>query len=203
MVGGLRGLGICLVLVLGACAHSPQVADIRPEIAGPLEKVADGQAILLDMRDDRLRARIGRRGDATGGQAAITAPGDLMERLAHAVLEGFAAQGFAPALRAKGALPQANEPVLRVSLRDLDYHAQNKILAGYVITVTAAVTLRMAGFEETYRSEQRQDAYITPGADANNALINKALNAVLAQALHDPGLRSHMLTRVAAAPARE
>lgn len=216
----LAALGLAVTLGLGGCAYAPQEAKINPVLAlprpaagteaGAQDRPAIPPAIIplvVDVRDERTRKLIGRRGDAMGAQAAITAPPNLVGIIQAAAITALRAQGYDPQGQAGDrGHAGASVPVLRISLRDLSYESHNKILAGYTISASAFVAVRLYSgandFEQIYRSERTQDAFPTPTAADNDLLINAVLGHALGQALSDPALRKAVDGAVrAAAPA--
>ncbi|MDA5193972.1 YajG family lipoprotein [Govanella unica] len=189
-----------LSCTLGACAYVPQTAQITPraEISQPPSERAATAAkalgpLMVALRDERSRKLIGHRADVFGSKAAIQMPPGLLLSIGTTVTEALRRQGYDAALDDKGR-GAYSVPVLRISFRDLSYDSKAQKLYGFIISAQASFAVRLSGegrdFEQFYRAEKSENAYMPPTAETNDRIINAALDEALAQVLGDPELQS-------------
>jgi uncharacterized lipoprotein YajG len=191
----LRGLAITVFVALATgCTFNPQTINITPHPTILTSNEGQGVAVAVRVIDERPSKAFGRRnagiasglaGGAGGGE--ITTLQDISAVVGDQVRVALQKRGFRPTEY------HDNHPVcLTVELRSLDYSTS----IGWTLGVHSRGSAKAIGkrgadvYEKMYRSESEERAIMMrlDTTEANEALINAALDDLLTQIFADDAL---------------
>lgn len=197
-------LVILASLMLGACAFTPQTADLNPTLHLTQSNIGKGTEISVRVVDERTQKILGHRGSAFMKGAKITTDQDIPGLFHGKIMEALAAQGFAPV-----AYDEERPLQLRVDIRNLEYYTSTGFWSGGIHTnaavkATATLTSSLVSvkgskkFEKVYISEGEKRVLFVPGAGSNERELNSAIAGVLEKMVGDQELLSFLVRSGAA-----
>lgn len=177
-------------LMFGACAYTPQDANLTPLLYVAEVNVGDGAEVSLRVVDERTQKTLGHRGSAFMKGAKITTDQDIAGLFNEQILQALKAKGFTPVAYSDGHHLQ-----LRVDIRDLEYYTSTGFWTGGVharaaIKVTATNTAKT--YEKVYVSEDEKRVVFVPGAGANEEQLSATISGVLQKMIADQDLLSFL-----------
>lgn len=176
-------------LVLGACALSPQVARIHPELAAPaLPSGPSAKSIALQVSDTRGTALVGKRGGVYQTATITTDPG-MPDAARKELARVLAARGFQVLAAGESA-----DIRLTVEIAELGYEVKQQKVTR-VIETTATVNAKSASGDTSrtgrYSDHRTKEVVKAPSAADNEELINAVLSASLQRLVADPDLLNY------------
>lgn len=170
-------------LLCAACALSPQIVQLDPEIDLVAEAPrGNGRTIALRVIDARADNIVGSRGGVYDTAYIRTAP-DLVDKVHAALRRGYETLGF----RVVAADAPA-DIALRVELTDFSYEAGGaELVRGVKTGVSVRGTGTQGGRTVTgdYREGAGRDVLLAPSGDTNERRLNEDLSAVLRRLVAD------------------
>lgn len=173
-------------IALSGCAYNAQTVKLAPEINVQESSVGSGVQVQVSVVDERSSKSLGRRGNAYGAAAEITAEGDITAVVRERVIDGLKRKGFIVVDQAVDGGPR-----LEVEIRLLQYGTSQGFWTGGVqIQSTLKAEAEHGGdrFEKIFRSDREERVAVVPTAETNAAWINRALGESLDQMLNDADL---------------
>jgi uncharacterized lipoprotein YajG len=177
-------------LAMTGCAYKAQTVNISPPINVAPSSVGAGIQVQVSVVDERASKSLGRRGNAYGAAAEITAAGDMTQIVRERVIEGLTRKGFVVTDQ-----PAAGGPRLEVEIRLLEYGTSQGFWTGGVqiqSTLKADAENRGERFEKIFRSDREERVAVVPTAEKNAEWINRALGESLDQMLNDADLTAFL-----------
>ena len=172
------------LLLLPACALSPQVVQINP-LLEPVQLSSAPASVALEVADARGSTVVGYRGGVYATDSISTAT-DMPEAVRGALAAALAARGFR--------IADPGQPAdirLKVEIAELGYVArQDNVKRVIETSATVRATSESGTTTRTgeYSDRRSKDVLKPPGEAENAALINKVLSGALQQLVADPDL---------------
>lgn len=178
-----------LSLAAAACARSPQIVVLSPQLSAPPGKIAVPRTVELSVRDDRASKVIGSRGGLYAETSTISTEGDIAPGLTRLLAEKLEQQGYTVVPPGSG-----GEVKLGVELQKLTYEMGGSVLTEIKVAASVGVTATRAGETLTsrYETNHREEFATAPDGKKNSELINMVLGRTLDEALGDRELRDFM-----------
>lgn len=176
------------ILLVSACAYSPQQVTIRPDIGMDGEPYGNGRSITVTASDERANKTLGSRGGVYEETSVITIGNDMTQAIVNATKAKLATQGF-------NVNAQPGDADLDVVVEELVYDIEEK---GVIKNVTLRCLVRVdikAGtenFSGRYKTGSGQEVAFYPNMEKNEELINKVISDTLARALSDAKLKAFL-----------
>ena len=181
-------LSLALVL-LSACAYSPQQITIEPRIDTGGDAYGNGRAIAVSAEDAREQKVLGTRGGVYKDTSTITVANDMVQAIARAAQAKLATLGF----NVNSDQPSAS---MNVVVEQLSYDVPDKGGLGKTIDLKCALRVDVKAGSESYsghyRTSAQQEALMTPSMASNQQMINKLLSDTLARAFTDPKMKAFL-----------
>lgn len=182
-----RGFLTASLLLLAACALSPQIVSIQPDVQVAHPATHKG-VLALEVADVRGSKVLGQRGGVYGDTSDISTRGDIA---------GAVRQSLATALDKMGyeVIADQSVPALRVEIAELGYRVIEDKLTRHIETraaVNAVFKKEQQTFTNTYAVTRNKEMLTAPDERENTKLINATLAAALQQMLEDAKLFSLM-----------
>ncbi len=175
-----------LILAIGGCAAFNEDIMLRPVSRVEASTIGQGQRVAVSVVDERPSRLIGIRGHMR--TAEIRAVQDVPRVVGDAIRQGLQNQGFEP-------VPESDaEPVgLEVQIQTFNYDATagGGFFTGGIYTNAVFKVVARNGdddFDQVYRSEITDEAFITPTEAEDSAQINQTLSDVIDRVLSDQEL---------------
>ena len=182
-----------LVLAIGGCAAFNEDITLRPVSRVEASSIGQGQRVAVTVVDERPSRLLGIRGHLRS--AEIRAVQDVPQVVGDAIRRGLQNQGFEP-------VPHTDaEPVtLEVQIKTFNYDATGGggFFTGGIYTNAVFKVVAHNGdsdFDQVYRSEITDEAFITPTEAEDSAQINQTLSDVLDRVLSDQQLLNFLAER--------
>ena len=171
----------CLFIILqAACALSPQIVPIQPDIQ--VTRPASGKGTLaLEVVDSRASKILGQRGGVYGETSGISTAGDITGGLHQNLVKALDKMGY-------DVITGQSTPVLRVEIAALRYRVIDDKVTRHIETravVNAVYHKGIKTFTNTYTVTRKKEMLTAPGERENAQLINDTLAAALQQLLED------------------
>ncbi len=176
-------VGSCVfVMLLAACALSPQVVVIDPVVKPGTAISAQGNSSLdIRVRDTRKSTVIGQRGGVYEATSHISTDDNMIKTLQNRIARAFADLGYATNTGNAAA-------ELTVDVIDISYvTAVEKLVRTVEIKSAIKATCRKDGQEYTssYRVTNKKEVLKVPTEEENEKLVNEAVAIVLERLLSD------------------
>jgi len=176
-------VGSCVfVMLLAACALSPQVVVIDPVVKPGTATSAQGNSSLdIRVRDTRKSTVIGQRGGVYEATSHISTDDNMIKTLQNRIARAFADLGYA--MNTGNAAAE-----LTVDVIDISYvTAVEKFVRTVEIKSAIKATCRKDGQEYTssYRVTNKKEVLKVPTEEENEKLVNEAVAIVLERLLSD------------------
>jgi len=175
-----------LAAVCGACALSPQVVSIKPDINVAVADHGRQRDINVRAEDRRSSKVIGMRGGVYGDTSTIEVGNDHLKEIAYSVASGLTRWGFRSSVN--GYRGHALE--FNVALDKISYQPDRTVAGKLIVTVDFSVTAENGGaiYQGKYSASQELRYATLPSEEKNNAEINKVLSLALEKIFVDEGL---------------
>lgn len=179
----------CVVMLLaflcGACALSPQVVSIKPDINVAVADYGRQRDINVRVEDRRDNQVIGMRGGVYGDTSTIEVGNDHLKEIAYSVAGGLTRWGFRSTVN--GHRGHALE--FTVLLDKLSYQPDRTVAGKLIVTTDFSVVVENGTTYQGKYSASEELRYATlPSEEKNNIEINKVLSLSLEKIFADEGL---------------
>lgn len=183
-------LTVCMALMLGACALSPQQVTINPTLESGKSNIGEGRTLSVEVVDAREQPAIGSRGGMYKDTSLITPANDLADAIRDASARKFREMGFV-VQAAKGASADITIFVDELSYRDPDSSVGFEVELESILRVVA----KQNGDTYTgrYQVKNKKTYATVPGRDRNEEMINETLSGALQRLFNDPKLLAFTL----------
>jgi uncharacterized lipoprotein len=180
-------LGATIVL-LTACASSPQFVTLRPNVDLAGQRIGNGNPVEVTVQDSRANTVIGYRGGVYENSGKISAGNDVAQAVEQAIRARLAAQGFAVNV---GSGTQATR--LTINIDSLTYNTRTELMK-YDVTVEAQLSAQVdigtgtgtETYSGRYTTKESEVFISSPNTQDNEALINRALSGSVNRVFEDP-----------------
>jgi uncharacterized lipoprotein len=173
--------------MLSACALSPQVININPEITIDEDKEQQySKAITINVTDSRASNALGSRGGIYRDTAILSTASDMTSRLKTTLETSFSSMGYT-VFNSNGA------NTLHIDITELSYNSGRQTTVTKVITsatVNVSCQNQAQTVNNTYRITDTKDFITTPTARQNQEAINSTLSTTLNRMFDDDNLLS-------------
>ena len=162
------------VLFLTACALSPQIIVIEPEI-NVQGKSVQSRTLRLEVTDGRNNPIVGQRGGIYKDTSHISTSENMTTTLRRSLVKALQKQGHSVA-------DGAADADLSVRVNDIYYTVhKGKVLYTIEVHVDVSAIVRKQGREFTgdYRATRKKEHLKLPGIEGNEQLVNEAMALVL------------------------
>ncbi len=175
------------ISILSACALSPQVISLNPEIS-----VSEGneqqfsKAINIMVNDTRDSSVLGSRGGIYSDTALLTTADNMTSNLKNILENAFSSLGY-------NVFGNSGSNILTVNIDELSYNADRQTAVTKVVT-SASVGVSCQNPQQTmnntYRITDTKDFITTPTARQNRDAINSTLTTAMNRMFDDETLLS-------------
>jgi len=174
------------LLMLNACALSPQLVTIKPDIKVPVAAYGAQRDINVRVEDRRSNAVIGTRGGIYGNTSTIEIGNDSQTEIAYSLAGGLTRWGFRSTVN--GYRGHALE--FTVVLDNLSYQPDRTVAGKLVISAEVSVLAENGGstYQGKYSASEELMYATLPSEEKNNQVINKVLSLALEKIFMDRGL---------------
>ena len=177
-----------IVLLLSACAFSPQQVAIRPAPLVDAENYGMGKGLAVTVEDRRADKVLGSRGGIYRDTSIITIKNDLNEAIASATRASLAMQGFDV---------NAQQPLAEytVVVEELRYDVPASTLMSKVdLLARISVEVRAGGETYTgrYTTESERKLVGNPGPEKIAGILSELLTDTLARSYQDQKLKAFL-----------
>lgn len=180
------------LLVLAACAQSPQKIALAPQFAAVEQQVGQQRPLHVRVSDARSDKVLGSRGGVYRDTAVFTLADGLSSAVQPALQKHLAAMGFdVDSL-------SADTVDLHVLFDSLVYNHPKEGGVGHDMDMAAEVRVEARrengdSYQGRYRVNRQQKFFNAPAAPQNEELVNELVVEVLTNMLADPKLMSFLL----------
>lgn len=182
----IRLILLSALLLLSACALSPQQVELTPQVSAPAASNLGHNLAIIVVGDDARSTRvIGSRGGVYANKSEITTSNNVAAALAKQVRGHLQSIGF------NTLNPEKDAPQLTVSLQSLQYTpAQGYIVNRVEVSATVSAIFEDGdgSFTRTYNSQIEFKQPLTPSEDKNQAMLDKVLTRCLDKLVNDKQL---------------
>jgi len=174
-----------LVVLLAACAHSPQQLNVTPSVTTPLNQVARQQPVVVTVQDSRSSPVLGTRGGLYPDTSNLTINPQAIQYLRQQVEQALAKLGFQVVPQDT---PNANSLV--VSLAELTYVSPKEGVYVTQADIGAAFQAEVRSMNQRYNgrysaSAQHRFGY-APNQETNTRLVTEVMSDALSRIFRDP-----------------
>lgn len=176
------------VIILSACAYSPQQITVSPRIDIEGESYGNGRAISVSAEDGREQKILGSRGGIYKDSSIITIANDMPVAVVKAAQAKLATQGF-------NVNSTENNASLNIVVEELTYDIpDNSVVKNIGLKCAMRVEATSGGesYIGRYRTTSTEQAMMTPNMEDNQKMINKLLSDTLMRAFTDPKLKAFL-----------
>ncbi|MBZ5874584.1 YajG family lipoprotein [Chromohalobacter israelensis] len=176
------------LLVIGGCAQSPQILQVKPDVGASLPQTGNGQAIAVSVVDGRRSDVLGTRSGEPSSTSTIRVPAhDVIPKLQTQAENALRRMGYTPTREG------GTGAALTLTLADLQYapaDADAPLLdAAQLQAVLRAEIVNDGGtYTGTYTAKRTQSFAIKPDWETNNRMVSDLLSNALRRAFSDPEL---------------
>jgi uncharacterized lipoprotein len=185
----MKVFSVFFIVLLSACAHSPQQLMIQPEVEIVGERYAQGQAVTVEVIDQRENKVLGNLGGAYPESSVITLADGMESAMVRAVEAHLAAQGFNTQVQ------QENGALFKLYVESLSYDLP-QWWVGKTVKLQAVLKVEVKFGNETYTGRYQTQAEhllpVTPSQNKNEKLVNAVLTQTLSRVFSDQKLRAFM-----------
>lgn len=177
------------ILLVAACAYSPQQITINPVLDAAAEEFGNGRAVNVVVEDGRENKILGSRGGVYKDTSVITINNSLTEAIARTAKARLAVQGFN--------VNSADAPAatFKVIVDQLSYDVPEQSV-GKKVQLSAILKLEATAGGETYsgryKTNSERQTVVTPRMSQNEEMINSLLSDTLARLFADPKLKAFL-----------
>jgi uncharacterized lipoprotein len=177
------------LLLLTACAYSPQQLQLAPSISAEQQSYGAGQAIEVAVDDQRASKVLGSRGGAYPDTSLITLADNFTEVLVNAGKATLAAQGF-------NVNPtQAGDAQFKIIVDTLDYQKPERSVGSEVHLVAvlrAEINSGGESYSARYQTRSEQLMAWTASTARNEEMVNAVVSNTLERMFGDEKLRAFL-----------
>ena len=178
-----------VLLLLAACAYSPQQLQVSPSISAEQQRYGKGQSIEVTVEDRRESKVLGSRGGVYPKTSLITLADNFTEVLVNAGKATLAAQGF-------NVNPQqVGDAQFKIVVDALDYQMPERRLGSEVHLVAvlrAEITSGGESYSARYQTRSEQLMAWTANTARNEAMVNALVSNTLERLFGDEKLRAFL-----------
>lgn len=177
------------MLVIGGCAQSPQILQVKPDVGASLPRTGNGQAVAVTVVDGRHSDVLGTRSGEPASTSTIRVPAhDVIPKLQAQAENALRRMGYAPTRENSQDMPR-----LVLTLADLQYtpaDAEAPLLDAVQLQAVLRAEISNDGgtYTGTYTAKRKQSFAIKPDWETNNRMVSDLLSNALQRAFNDPGL---------------
>ena len=179
------------LLLVSACAYSPQQLTINPVIDTTDQPYGNGRSVAVLVEDARSEKVLGSRGGTYKDTSVITIANDLAEAVAGAARAKLAVQGFNVNAN-NSELPGAQ---LKIIIDQLGYQMPEQSLRKKVL-LSSVLRVEASAGNETYTgrydTETEKQTLVTPNMEKNQTMINEVLSETLERLFADEKLKTFL-----------
>jgi len=175
-----------LTALCSACALSPQLVTVKPDIKVPVAQYGNQRDINIRVEDRRSSKVIGMRGGVYGDTSTIEIGNDAQTEIAYSVASGLTRWAFRSTVN--GYRGHALE--FGVALDKLSYQPDRTVAGKLIITAEFSVAAESGSsvYQGKYSASGELRYATLPSEAKNNAEINKVLSLALEKIFMDEGL---------------
>ncbi|MFA7553959.1 MAG: YajG family lipoprotein [Spongiibacteraceae bacterium] len=177
------------LLLLVACAYSPQQITISPKVDTSVESFGNGRVVTVAAEDGRANKALGTRGGIYKETSVITIANDIALAVARAAEARLAVEGF------NVHSDDADVAHLKIIIDKLTYDTPDQSVGKKVLLSASLKVVGTAGgetFTGQYTSNSERQTVITPSMARNEEMINTLLSDTLARMFADPKLKAFL-----------
>lgn len=184
---------VTAVALLAGCALSPQTVTLTPTLTLAAETVGHGQAISVQVIDERPNSTLGSRGGIYAKTSLIQSGNDVAEAVRAATEQGLITQGY----QVDNGVGNSNNAtiMLKMAITELSYVVpQGPVATGVDMTVALRVVAERADGTHTasYRSAVNRKFPVTPTQSQNEIWVSEVLSQTLSRFFADPQMRAFL-----------
>lgn len=171
-----------LLFLMTACAYSPQIISVTPQVVVDQAMVGQGRVIRVEAIDRRENPVLGTLGGIYGDTSGITLANNVEKALEGSVSDALVQLGFVVDTSYQGDLR------LVVHLDELVYSSPDNLYSNKVEMQTAVsieATNADKTYIKTYRSKGEKRFVAHPDKEANQQQINALLSKTLERIFKD------------------
>lgn len=171
--------------LLGGCALSPQMIEVRPQPEVPSANVGNNAPVAVTVVDSRDGEAFGTRGGVYKDTALIRPANDLTATVTEIVRSSLQKQGF------NAYNPPAGATDLEVRLETVEYVPESGTVVNRVNTravIRAVASREDVTHQGVFKSKVEHELPLTPTAKQNRDMITGVLTRSLERMLADPKL---------------
>ena len=180
---------VMAVVLLSACAYSPQQIAINPQVTLDGEVYGQGRVVHVLVEDQRQQKVIGTRGGAYPDTSVITLSNDIKQAVAATVQQGLQQQGFVVDTS------QVPTATVKVIVDTLNYENDKEAITAKV-NLSSILRLEVSVADKIHRGQYKSTSahqlVVSPSAEKNERLINEVLAQTLQRLLLDPRVRAFL-----------
>ncbi|NRB37081.1 MAG: hypothetical protein HRU20_01280 [Pseudomonadales bacterium] len=187
-----RILAPALLLVLTACAYTPQQVEITPKVQAN-NQAGNGQNIAISVLDQRPQKHLGNRSHDEDHNSVISVANDLSASIKSSAKAALIAQGFNvdPSLQA--------DAEYHIFITQLAYTNTAEDSHQHTISLQAELKSELRKLNQFYKGQYLtktdHNLGISPSAAKNTAIINEVLSKSLQSLLDDPKAMAFLLNK--------
>ncbi len=185
----MKKLGVTLLLLLTvACAYSPQLIQIRPDLPVSGERYGQGRPVAVAVDDQRAQKIIGTRGGVYAQSSTISVANSLTDAIQQAATAKLAAQGFS--VNGTNA-----DTAMTIIIDKIAYDlAENGVLKKVVLDAEFRVALARGEKSLTtrYQTGEEYEVIKSPSPERNEELINNLISETLERVFVDPKVKQFL-----------
>lgn len=174
------------IVILSACAKSPQVIRLNPDISIAEESEQQySKSISIVVNDARNSNILGSRGGIYSDTALLSTSEDMTSDVKNVLETAFASMGYN--------VFGGGGNILTINIRELTYNADRQTAMTKVVTsasVDVSCQNQAQTMNNTYRITDTKDFITTPTAGQNRNTINATLSTALNRMFADNRLLS-------------
>lgn len=182
----MKGIVLTAVLLITACAQSPQAIKLEPTFAAPTQQSGGQSPVHVRVSDQRANKVLGSRGGAYRETAVITLANDLSLPVEKALSSYMAEMGY----DVDSLNPDTTD--LHVIFTSLVYDHPKEDGVGYDMDMSATIEVEARRgnehYQGRYRIKRNQKFFNAPSGAQNTTLVNELVTEVLDSMFSDPKL---------------
>jgi uncharacterized lipoprotein len=184
-----------LVLLVAACAYSPQQIVISPTVDSPAVSYGAGRAIAVTAKDNKAGQVLGSRGGIYEETSVVTIANDLGVMLTELAKQQLSDDGFS--VSDLPTLGVDKVPFIELTIEDIKYEL-TQVISPKKLMLSVVVAAEVYNGRETYTrryaTTQNYTLIVAPTMNKNTELLNKAFSETLTRMFNDPQLKTFLST---------
>jgi uncharacterized lipoprotein len=182
----MKTLALASLLLLTACAQSPQAIRMAPSFSAPIAQDGRNRPVHVRVSDNRQNKVLGSRGGTYRDTSVITIANNLSLAVEAPLAKHMAAMGYDTDSLS------ADTVDLHVIFDSLVYNHPIENEVGHDMDMLAAVNVEARRgnehYEGRYRVKRKQKFFNAPNESRNAELVNELVVEVLSSMFEDPKL---------------